>query len=68
LLFGTHLQPILQENDPGIEDDLLEYGHYLQEMFGPVLGAKAHDPLDTGTVVSAAVEDHDFAGRGRCGT
>src|SRR5580704_18447276 len=60
LLFGADLQPILQQNDPGIDDDLLEYGHHFQEAFGLLLGAEPHHTLDPGSVVPAAVEDHDL--------
>src|SRR5580704_3004920 len=60
LLFGADLQPILQQNDPGIDDELLEYGHHLQEAFGLLLGAEPHHALDPGSVVPAAVEDHDL--------
>ena len=33
-----------------------------EEMARVLLGAEAHDPLDAGAVVPAAVEDHDLAG------
>ena len=38
-------------------------GDLLEEPVGLLLGAEAHDPLDAGAVVPAAVEDHDLAGR-----
>ena len=38
-------------------------GDRLEEPVGLLVGAEAHDPLDAGAVVPAAVEDHDLAGR-----
>ena len=37
--------------------------HQLEEPFGLLRRAEAHDPLDAGPVVPTAVEDHDLAGR-----
>ena len=60
LLLGTHLQPIFEENDAVIDDDLLERGHHFQKPLGLRLGAEPHHPLDAGAVIPAAVEDDDL--------
>ena len=39
-------------------------GTAFEEASGLLVGAEAHDPLDAGAVVPAAIEDHDLA---RCG-
>ena len=43
----------------------LEMRDLLQEALGGLLGAVAHDALDAGAVVPAAVEDQDLAGGGQ---
>jgi len=40
---------------------LLDHGAELEETAVLVVGAEAHDVLDAGAVVQAAVEDHDLA-------
>src|SRR5215471_20274089 len=65
LFLRADLQPIFEQDDTGIDDNLLKRGHHFQEMFGLLFGAEAHDPLNAGPVVPAAVEDHDLPGRGK---
>src|SRR4029453_17886805 len=60
LLLLVAAQPIFVEIDAVVDQLLLEIGHGLQEG-GHLLGvAEAHDCLDPGAVVPAAVEQADF--------
>ncbi|MNH22050.1 hypothetical protein D3C79_818900 [compost metagenome] len=61
LLFGADFQPVLDEDDAGLDQHLFEQRGHRQEFFRLVVGAEAHYPLDPGAVVPAAVEDHHFA-------
>src|SRR5262249_19835635 len=60
LLLVADLQPVLDEDDAGLDDVALESRHELQK--GPLLllRREPHDLLDAGAVVPAAVEDHDL--------
>ena len=64
LLRLAHLEPVFDQLDAVIHDVQLELRADLEE--APVLRfrAEAQHILDTGPVVPAAVEDHDFASRG----
>src|ERR1700739_2993654 len=62
---SADLQPIFQEDDTIIHNDLLERRRHLQKPLGLFVGAKAHHPLDPGPVVPAAIEDHDLSSRGK---
>src|SRR6266567_740641 len=62
LLAGADLQPVLQQQHPGIRHRLLESWHQREEPLGFLRRAEAHHRLDAGPVVPAAVEDHDLAG------
>ena len=64
LLLVAHLEPVFDQPDAVVDDVLLEFRADLEEQLVLLLGAKAHDVLNAGAVVPAAVEDHDFAGRG----
>src|ERR1700733_5258040 len=64
LLLLAHLQPIFDEDDPGLDDGLLDRWRHLQKAFHLLHRREFHYPLDAGAIVPAAVEDHDFA---RCG-
>src|SRR5207244_4985931 len=63
LFIGADLEPVLHEQDAVIDHRLLNRGYQLEEPPGLFLGTETHDPLDPGTVVPAAVEDDDLAGR-----
>jgi len=63
LLLGADLEPVLQQDDSGLHHPLLEQRYDAQEIPCLLLFAETHHPLDTGAVVPAAVEDHDFTGR-----
>ena len=61
LLVGADLEPVLDQQDPGVDHRLLEGRHQLEEPLGLLRRAEAHHPLDARAVVPAAVEDHDLA-------
>ena len=63
LLLGAHLEPVLEQDDAGVDHQLLERRRHFQEALRLLLGAEAHHALDTRPVVPAAVEDHDLARR-----
>ena len=65
LLFGADFKPVLDEDDPRLDHDLFEHGHTGQKLVHLLVRAEAHDPLDPGAVVPAAVEDHHFARSGQ---
>ena len=67
LLLVAHLEPIFDQPDAVVGDVLLEFRADLEEQLVLLLGAKAHDVLNAGAVVPAAVEDHDFTCRGEMG-
>ena len=52
------------EHDAGFDDRLLELGRDFEEALHCVHRAELHHPLDAGSIVPAAVEDHDLAGGG----
>ena len=62
LLLRADFQPVLEENDAGIDDYLLGRRHHAQETLHLLFGAKTHHALDSRAVVPAAVEDDDFPG------
>src|SRR6185436_2474565 len=62
-LFHAHLQPVLEQDDPGLDHDLLESRHHRQEALRLFLRAEAHHSFHAGTVVPAAIEDYDFTRR-----
>src|SRR5262249_61004495 len=65
LLFRrADLKPILEEDNTGVDHGLLDVRGNGEKAFGFIFGAKAHNALDSGAIVPAAVEDHDLsAGR-----
>src|SRR4029453_1487955 len=63
LLGLRHLQPVLEQDDPGVDHHLLDQRRDPEECLDLLLAAEAHHTLDPGAVVPAAVEDHDFARR-----
>ena len=52
----------MTQMDARVDHRLLDGGHLFQETLGLFGRAEAHDPLDTGPVVPAAVEDDDLTG------
>ncbi len=60
---SSALEPVLEENDPLVDHDLLEGRRELEEALRLLLGGEAHHALDAGAVVPAAVPDHDLTRR-----
>ena len=64
LLVGADLEPVLDQDDAGVDHRLLDGRAPARGTGSPALGrAEAHHPLDAGAVVPAAVEDDHLAGR-----
>ena len=63
LLLLADLEPDLDQPDAAIDDELLDDRAELEEALVLLGRAEAHDVLDAGAIVPAAVEDHDLAGR-----
>ena len=62
LLFGlVHAQPVLEQQEAVVHQQLLEYRRLAQELLVLMLAAIAHHPLDAGAVVPTAVEEDDLA-------
>ena len=59
------VEEVLEQRDARLGDQRLEVRDLLQEARRRLLGAVAHDPLDAGAVVPAAVEDQHLAGGGQ---
>src|SRR6201982_3892759 len=65
LLLHAGLEPVLDQDDPGVDDVSLDLRAKLEEALVLFLGAEAHDVFHAGTIVPAAIEDHDLAGGGK---
>src|SRR4029453_6696741 len=63
LLLLADFQPDLEQPDAAIDHVLLDDRAELEEALMLLGCAEAHDVLDAGAVVPAAIEDHDLAGR-----
>src|SRR4029077_8094349 len=61
LLVVAYFQPQLDQDRAPLDDELLELRTELQEPLVLLRRAEAHDRLDAGAVVPAAIEDHHFA-------
>ena len=62
LLGLVNPQPVLQQHDAIVDQQLLEHRRLLQESLVLRVGAEAHHFFHAGTVVPAAVHQQDFAG------
>ena len=62
LLLVADRQPVLDEDDPRPQQLALELRAAAHELLVLLLRAEAHDVLDAGAVVPAAVEQHHLAG------
>src|SRR4029078_3337795 len=60
LLLVVDREPVLDEMDAGADQHFLEQRAGAQELAVLLLGAEAHDPLESGAVVPAAIEQHDL--------
>ena len=67
LLLVADREPVLDEDDAGTHQHALELGDRAEELLDVGLAAEAHDAFDAGTIVPAAVEQHDFAAAGQMG-
>src|SRR5215469_9839862 len=65
LLVLADFEPVLDENDAGLDHAAFPYGTQLQKPLHLMFGAESHDALDTGAVVPAAIEDDYLAARGK---
>src|SRR6185503_16681142 len=63
LLLHADLEPVLDEEDAGFDERLLEPRDQLEELESFLFAAVPQDSLVSGAVVPAAVEDHDLAAR-----
>src|SRR5450755_703939 len=63
LLGPADREPELEQIHAGTNQLAFEFGDLAQELVVLGIGAKAHDPLDAGAVVPAAIEQHDLAPR-----
>src|SRR4030095_3722677 len=61
LFLLTDLQPVLEQDDARVHDRSFEIRGHGEEGLDLLLAGKSHDFLDAGTVVPAAIEDHDLA-------
>ena len=62
LLLVADREPVLDEDDPGAQQVVLELGAGPEELLVLLLRAEAHHVLDARAVVPAAVEQDDLAG------
>src|SRR5262249_49679283 len=62
LFLHPDFEPGLDQGDTAVDHPLLRLRALLEETLVLFAGAESHHVLDTGTIVPAAVEDHDFAG------
>src|ERR1700730_5248876 len=65
LFLVTERHPVLDEHDARVDQGSLDLRACPQEFVVFVGGAEAHDALDAGPVVPAAVEQHDLTSRGQ---
>src|SRR5512144_847975 len=65
LLVRADLQPVLEEENAGVDHGSLDQRCDPQESLDLLFRAEAHDPLDARTVVPATIEDHDLASGGQ---
>lgn len=61
LLFVTDGEPVFDDLDAGADEHFLKVGYGAEEFLVFLFGAEAHDVLDSGTVVPAAIKENHFA-------
>src|SRR5262249_26868853 len=61
----AYLEPVFDELNAAVDNEQLELGADFEETAILLLRAEAHDMFDAGSVVPAAVEDHDLARGGK---
>ncbi len=67
LLLGTNIEPVLEQDDPGLDHGLFDQGDGVEKGAGLFLGAEAHDAFDARAVVPTAIKDDDLARGGEVG-
>ena len=65
LLFHTDFEPVLEQNDAGIDHRPLDQWRVFQEYPRLFFRAEPHDAFYPGAVVPAAIEQDDFASCGK---
>jgi hypothetical protein len=65
LLLVADREPVLDEDDPVLDELVLEDRALAEEPLVLVVGAEPHDPFHPGPVVPAPVEEGHLAGRGQ---
>ena len=65
LLLLVHAQPVLEQQDAVVHQQLFEHRRLAQELLVFGFAAITHHPFNTGTVVPAAVHQHDLAVGGK---
>ena len=63
LLVVGDREPVFDQDDAGADQQALEFRRGVEEVLVLLVGAEAHDALDAGPIVPAAVEQHDLAAR-----
>src|SRR6266496_1962822 len=61
LLFLAHFQPVFDQDNAILNDEMLSNGGILEEFLVLLVGAEAHHMLDARPIIPTAVEDDDFA-------
>src|SRR5437667_12798484 len=65
LLFHADLQPVLEQDDAGLDYYLFEGRRQLEETFRRFLGSEPHHTFDARAIEPTAIPDPHFAGRRR---
>src|SRR5208283_5759754 len=63
LLLLRNVQPVLEQDDAVVDQEVFEDGTAFEKLLVFLLGAEAHDELDASAVVPASVEDDNFSAR-----
>src|SRR5256885_11203598 len=61
LLFLADFQPVLDQDNAILNDEMLSNGGILEEFLVLLVGAEAHHMLDARPIIPTAVENDDFA-------
>src|SRR6478752_4214200 len=64
LFLITHFEPVFDQNNPAINDELFDHRAEFEKPVALFLGTKTHDILNPGAVVPTAVKDDHLAGCG----
>ena len=61
LLVVGDREPVFDQDDAGAHQHAFEIRHGAEEILAFLIGAEAHNALDAGAVIPAAIEQHDLA-------